>query len=411
MTDPNAWAAPGGDQGEPRWGERVPAAQPAPPAVPSGPQPGPDGQQPPPYGQQPSPYGQQSSPYGQQPPAGWTPPPKPGLLPLRPFTFGEVLSASFQVFRRNPRTTFGTALLAQVLLLLVTIGVTGGTAFAAFSRVDSALPEDQDAVTAGAIATVVLASLVPVLLSVVVGAVLQGLFVLETSRQLLGEKLRLGGLWALARGRFGALLGFSALVTLAFLVAAAVVAGVVVLGVSLGSTASIAIGIVSGVLIGLGLLVVGVWLTIGLSLVPSAIVLERLPFRAAMRRSWSLVKGSFWRTFGVVALVFVMIQVATQVVTAPFSLLFGLFSGVVAPTGDDDTTTFLLVTGAGYLLTVAVTAVVTAIGSVVQAASVGLVYVDRRIRSEGLDLELVRHVERRRAGEHELPDPYRPPVR
>ena len=417
MTDPNDWAAPG-SQDAPRWGERVPPAQPAPPAsappASGAPAPQPWGHQPPPaqqpWGQQPQPAQQ---PWGQQPAApapgtGWTPPPRPGLLPLRPFTFGEILSGSFQVFRRNPRTTFGTALLAQVVLLLVTVGAAGGSAFFAFSRVESALPQDRDAVTAGAVATVALATLVPVLLTVVVSALLQGLFVLETSRQLLGERLRLGGLWTLARGRIGALVGWSALLTLAYLVAAGVVVGVIAIGVVVGTGPSVGVGIAVGVLLGLGLLVLGAWLTVKLSLVPSALVLERMPLRAAVARSWSLVRGSFWRTFGVVALVFVMIQVATQVVTAPFSLLFGVFGSLISPTGDLDGSA-IAVAAVAYVLTIAVSAVVTAIGSVVQAASVGLVYVDRRMRAEGLDLELVRHVEARGRGQVDLPDPWRSP--
>jgi len=411
MTDPNDWAAPGA-QDAPRWGERVPSAPPAPPSAPAadaGQQPPAYGQQPPAYGQQPPASGQQAAPQPQGGPGAWTPPPRPGLLPLRPFTFGEILSASFQVFRRNPRTTFGTALLAQVVLLVVTVGAAGGSAFFAFSRVESALPEDRDAVAAGAVATVVLATLVPVLLTVVVSALLQGLFVLETSRQLLGERLRLGGLWTLARGRIGALTGWSALLTLAYLVAAGLVVGVVAIGVVVGTGPSIGVGIGVGVLLGLGLLVLGVWLTIKLSLVPSALMLERMPLRAAVARSWSLVRSSFWRTFGVVALVFVMIQIATQVVTAPFSLLFGVFGSLISPTGDVDGSA-IAVAAVAYVLTIAVSAVVTAIGSVVQAASVGLVYVDRRMRTEGLDLELVRHVEARGRGQVDLPDPWRSPA-
>jgi hypothetical protein len=398
MTDPNDWAAPGA-QDAPRWGERVPAAPPAPPA--GAPQPHEQQQHPLPHAPQ------QHLLQGPAGAGGWTPPPRPGLLPLRPFTFGEVLSASFQVFRRNPRTTFGTALLAQVVLLLVTVAAAGGSAFLAFSRVEQALPQDRDAVTAGAVATVALATLVPVLLTVVVSALLQGLFVLETSRQLLGERLRLGGLWTLAKGRVGALAGWSALLTLAYLVAAGVVVGVIAIGVVVGTGPSLGVGIGVGVLLGLGLLVLGAWLTVKLSLVPSALMLERMPLRAAVARSWSLVRGSFWRTFGIVALVFVMIQIATQVVTAPFSLLFGVFGSLISPTGDLDGSA---VAAVAYVLTIAVSAVVTAIGSVVQAASIGLVYVDRRMRTEGLDLELVRHVEARGRGQADLPDPWRSPA-
>lgn len=391
MTDPNGWAAPGGGD-EPRWGERLPPVAPPPPGAPSPrPAPGP-GPLPPHHG-------------------GWAPPPKPGLVPLRPLTFGEILGAAFQVFRRNPRTTFGTSLLAQVVIAVVTAVVVGAATFAALGRIDSARESDLETVTAGAVAVILLSALVPAALSIVVGSVLQGLFVLETSRQIVGERLRLGGLLTLARGRIGALIGWSALVALASAVALGVVVGVVALGVSIGSGPSIAVGIIAGLLAGLGAAALGVWLSVQLCLVPSVLLLERTTLRAAVARSWTLVRGSFWRTFGVVALVLVMVQVAAQVVATPFSILFALLGGAFAPTGDTLDPTSLVVTGVGYLVTILATSVVTAIGAVVQSASTGLVYVDRRIRLEGLDLELVRFVERRGDGVTDQPDPYRTPAR
>lgn len=389
MSDPNGWSAPGGDTPPPRWGERV--GPPAAASVPAGP-------------------GQGTSPVGSTPPAaGWVPPPKPGLVPLRPLTFGEILGASFQVFRRNPRTTFGTALLSQVVLLVVTVVITGGSAFLAFGRVEQALPRDRDAVLAGAVAIVAASALVPIALQVIVTALLQGLFVLETARQTLGERLRLGGLWALAKGRLGTLVAWSALLTAAYVVALALVAGVVVIGVAVGSGPSLAVGIGVAVLLGLGLLVLGAWVTVKTCLVPSAIMLERMTLGAAVRRSWSLTRASFWRTFGVIALVFLMIQVASQVVATPFSVLFSVLTGTLAPTGDVTDPTFLALTAGTYAVTLGITAVIGAIGSVLQAASAGLVYVDRRIRTEGLDLELVRYVERGGRSVEGQPDPFRTP--
>jgi hypothetical protein len=139
-------------------------------------------------------------------------------------------------------------------------------------------------------------------------------------------------------------------------------------------------------------------------------MLERMTLGAAVRRSWSLTRASFWRTFGVVALVFLMVQVASQVVATPFSVLFSVLTGTLAPTGDVDDPTFLALTAGTYAVTLGITAVIGAIGSVLQAASAGLVYVDRRIRTEGLDLELVRYVERGGRSGDGQPDPYRTPA-
>ena len=58
------------------------------------------------------------------------------------------------------------------------------------------------------------------------------------------------------------------------------------------------------------------------------------------------------------------------------------------------------------LVVVAITAVVGAIGAVLTTAAASLLYIDRRMRTEGLDLELQRHVELRATGAAGT-DPYR----
>jgi hypothetical protein len=53
----------------------------------------------------------------------------------------------------------------------------------------------------------------------------------------------------------------------------------------------------------------------------------------------------------------------------------------------------------------AVTSIVQGIGLVVQSATSSLLYLDLRMRREGLDLQLGRYVEAKQAGVA-LPDPY-----
>ena len=43
-----------------------------------------------------------------------------------------------------------------------------------------------------------------------------------------------------------------------------------------------------------------------------------------------------------------------------------------------------------------------------QSSATALLYIDLRMRKEGLDLELVRFVEARQAGDTSVPDPYLP---
>ena len=123
--------------------------------------------------------------------AAWTPPPKPGLIPLRPLAFGTLLFAPFTVLRRNPKATFGSALLVQAAVALLTFLVVGAVTFWAVGRIESAPIDEQGAVEAGSMVTIVLSALVPIALSVIASALLQGVIVTEVARGTLGEKLRL----------------------------------------------------------------------------------------------------------------------------------------------------------------------------------------------------------------------------
>jgi hypothetical protein len=380
-----------------------------PPAGPPPPPPGGPGSRPTPapganqplYGER-LPAGHASA--GQTP--GWQPPPKPGLIPLRPLGFGTLLGASFQVLRRNPRPTFGIALLLNGIVTLLLVGVIGGVAAFAFGRVGSATQESADEVTAGAVGAVVLASLIPLALSVLVGAVLQGIISLEVSRATIGEKLTTRGLWRLARGRIGALIGWSAIVTGAVIVAIVVLALLITLIVSFGGTAGVVIGVILGVLAALGAVVLWFWLATRLSLIPSVLMLERLTLRAAIARSWSLTTGYFWKTLGTQLLVNVIVQTAAQVVSFPVSMVLGIGTALLSPNGELGEDVWLLVVS--YLITTIIALVFGAIATVTVSAVTALIYIDIRMRKEGLDLELMRFVEARQTGEAGAGNPYLP---
>ena len=49
---------------------------------------------------------------------GWSPPPKPGLIPLRPLSLGVILGGSFSVLRKSPQATLLPALIASLVAAL-----------------------------------------------------------------------------------------------------------------------------------------------------------------------------------------------------------------------------------------------------------------------------------------------------
>ncbi|WP_202800907.1 glycerophosphoryl diester phosphodiesterase membrane domain-containing protein [Salinibacterium sp. PAMC 21357] len=341
--------------------------------------------------------------YGTPAPS-WTPPPKPGLIPLRPMTLGTILSASLMVLRRNPRPIFGLSLIIMGVVTVASLILVGIVTFLGVDRTFSATGVDADIIEAGATVGVILAALFAVSLSLVGGSILQGIVSIEVARGAVGEKLRLSGLWAAAKGRLWALIGWSALVAVATFFGIVVFALVAALFFAIGGTAGTVFGVLSvlaGIVIGIALMA---WLGTSLALVPSALMIERLPLGRAIRRSWSLVSGSFWRTFGILALIIVIVQVVSSVVTAPLSILGSFGAVLLNPTGNEaaGTATFVGL----YIVTMILSVAIGAITIIIQSAAPALLYIDLRMRKEGFDLDLSRFVEARSTGDDSVPDPY-----
>jgi len=339
------------------------------------------------------------------PPAGWTPPPKPGLIPLRPLSFGTILSASFGVMRRNPRPTFGIALVLTLVTNVLLYGAIGAVAFSAFDRVSNATADEQDEIFAGSVGLGILAALIPALLSIVSSAVMQGIVALEVSRATLGEKLGFASLWRLARGRLLPLGGWALLQSAVVYGAIIVVAGgATVIGVLGANAASIGIAITIGILGLLAILVLSVWLFTKLALVPSVLMLERRTLRGSIARSWSLTRGYFWKTFGIWLLVNAILYFASQIISTPLGFLAGIGGSLLNPNGEEDSDVALLV--GVTILSLLIGVVVSAVTLVAVSSTTSLIYIDIRMRKEGLDIELTRFVEARQAGDSAVTNPY-----
>ncbi|CAN5202896.1 hypothetical protein BH09ACT1_BH09ACT1_01860 [soil metagenome] len=409
---PQRYSAPPPPPGYPAAPPPGYSAAPPPPGYPPAPPPPPPTLAPPAYPQ--FGPGQQGTQQGAGAQAGWTPPPKPGLIPLRPLDLGTLLGAAFRVLRRNPRPTFGASLLIQgasTILLIVVVGLVG---WVTLGRIDSSTGDDQGTIVAGSIGIIGLSSIIPIFLSIAASALLQGIIVLEVARGTLGEKLTFRQLRRLAKGRIWAIIRWSLLLVLLFAVAAAVLAAIItVFVVSLGAVGA-AIGILLGLALAFGCFVAFCWLGTKLSLVPSAIMLERLTVRQAIARSWRLTKGNFWRTFGILALVTVIVQVVQSIISLPLNFISPILTTLIDPNGQNSPTA-LIVAGAITLLSLIVALVFSAITAVIQTATTALLYLDLRMRREGLDLDLARFVEERQArkakGESEdgVANPYLPP--
>lgn len=366
------WTSPGGgprpDANPPRYGERIPGAA-QPPQVPA-------------------------------PiiPRAYAPPPKPGLVPLHPLSFGQLLGGAFQSIRYNPRATVVPALIVSIVQSALTTGLTYGIGLSTFDRYQRATnAADQAAIAAGGAAVGGAAFLAVLVVSVVSTALLQGLITRVVADGVLGKRPTAGEALRAAARRFWPLLGFSAILavfTLVIVLAfAAAVVGLLVAFSGFTDTIGVVFAVLVAIAVAIALGVVYFFFSIKFACTPSIIVLERGTVFASIARSWRITRGAFWRTFGLVVLVSIMVSVAGQIVSLPFTILGGAVGGLLFPNAGSDVTSQLVTGLASSSPALIVVVIVSGIGQIASASALVLIYLDRRMRSEGLDLDLQRWVE------------------
>ncbi|MCT2223651.1 glycerophosphoryl diester phosphodiesterase membrane domain-containing protein [Microbacterium paraoxydans] len=342
----------------------------------------------------------------------WTPAPRKGIIPLHPLTFGMLLGKAFAALRHNPKVLFGFAVVIQLIVVIATAGVMGVVLFTTFSRLETVSPSSPDfeAVFAGTIAINLLAGLLVGLASIAFTAIMQGVVAAEVGYATVGVKATLRMLWRRMAPAFWRLAGFASLSVVALFGGLAIVAGVIgaLIAGGLGGTPEmIGIVVLVVVLLGLAAIPLTVWLSTKLLLVPSILVLERARFREAFVRSWRLTRGRFWVAFGVTFLISLIMGLAMQVVSFPTAMLSSFLGTVIAPTGASEPSAVV-----GYVFALlapqVLLLILQAIAIVVQSTGGVLVYLDCRMRYEGLDQALLSHVERRDLGvpEEQLGDPF-----
>ncbi|MFJ9829332.1 hypothetical protein ACIRSU_33885 [Streptomyces sp. NPDC101160] len=390
MNDTPGWTSPGsapadgpsGTPGDtngsaPQWSQQQPAAGQW--QSPTGP-----GQAAPPQAPARAHGGQGGPGWGAQPPYGqWGMPAaaKPGVIPLRPLTLGEILDGAVTTMRRYWRT---------VLTVSVTVAVIMQIAETLTQRyLIPARPEiNPDAGPAEAMAQAVesmkaslIASIPAYVIMIVATLISAALLTIVISRAVLGRPVDLATAWQEARPRLLQLLGLTLLMPL--IGGAVMLIGMLpgmLLGETEGGGALTAVGGLCG-------FVAMIWLMIRFSLASPALMLERQGVIKALKRSAKLVQGSWWRIFGISVLTQLIVLVVAFILALPFGIIAVIVTGNglsgISSGGFETSWSFLLITGVGGIVTSAVTYPLLAGVTV-------LLYIDQRIRREALDIELTR---------------------
>jgi len=291
---------------------------------------------------------------------------------LRPMSFGEILDSAFAVYRRH-FVTFAVT----TLIPLAPIGVV--TALIVRSVVSGGGTPEQAALTT-----------FPVTMLATVGLlVMWAALARQVEQAWTGGEVSVGDGYRVGVRAFFPLLGATILSYLLMLVAfvgfgivAALLVGIVAgvaaasgAGVEAGAGAAVIAGVV-GLIVGVVALAVALLLFSALFGVLPAVVVERAGPIEAIRRSLALTKGARARVAGVVVVSTVIVFLPALAVSFMTGGLAGMFDPGKVPT-------------AGAMITQQVaSSIVGALTTPFLVAAFVLLYFDRRVRTEALDVKL-----------------------
>jgi hypothetical protein len=254
--------------------------------------------------------------------------------PLRPLGVAEILDGAVRLVRRNPRATFSISV--PLAIVATTVG----------ALTQRALLDSADVFT--------YTTFTGLLLTLAFGTVLTGLLAPLFGSDLVGPQISAGE----SLRRLGSRTW--PLIALAFIVTVAEGAGL------------------------FAFLVLGIWLWGVWAVAAPALALESTGVGGALRRSFALVKGSFWRAWGIRALGWLMTRVLALLIEVPFLVIALLVTDVnlFDTSGTfNDIDLYVIITSIGTLISAAL---VHPISSAVEV----MLYTDLRMRKEGMDILL-----------------------
>jgi hypothetical protein len=283
---------------------------------------------------------------------------KPGVIALRPLNVGDILDGAIAAIRRDPLLILGVsaivAVVSAALNLVASLVLLPG--FQQFAQFEPGTLTQQQAVDQmmGLLGDLGVALGVTLVITMLTQTFLSGFLTVVMGKAVLGRPVTFRDAIVELRPRFLPLLGLTVVYTLAVLAGA------------------------------LLCLVGAVPVYVFFSLASPALILERARVGQAFTRSRQLVRGSFWRVFGILLLTVVIAWLISSIINIPFSLGGGAFDSLLHPG-----TVVQLSTGGLVLQAVGSVIAQTIVAPFVALVTVVL-YIDQRMRKEGMDIELAR---------------------
>ncbi|MEW2354162.1 hypothetical protein [Spirillospora sp. NPDC029432] len=306
-----------------------------------------------------------------------------GEIPFRPLSIAEILDGAIACVRLYPRAVLGTS------LLVTTVVQVAGSVAAYYFVGRTARDEVTPSWVVRSVGTQFTLGAFGLVLSAFAIVLLAGMLAPVIGRGLYGQPVPLRRAWRDTRPRLWRLIGTALVVTLVPLLGLAV--PILPFAAFVAVDAPAGAGVLSAVIgfpVGAVLMV---WLYVLLVLAAPAVVLERQSVGGALKRAYALSRGRWWRTFGTCLLaILVTVFMGFFALRIPFLLVeLIFFGGGGSADGQGNEAMYALA--------------VDTVGRIVSwtvvlpfdAGVIALLYLDRRMRREGLDLELrTRAVER-----------------
>ncbi|GAA1326958.1 hypothetical protein GCM10009647_064400 [Streptomyces sanglieri] len=339
-----------------------------------------------------APYGGPPGPPGW---GGWMPPPKPGVIPLAPLKLGDIFGGAFSTLGRYWKQLFGigAAVYGGAVVIMAVTALIGYSAVSGHLHRVVSLSAEEDPVPSDVVPMVVafgIVWLVAMITFAVATAMMYATVPTVLQEAVLGRPTTFSLIWRRAWSRVPAVFGTVVLTCLiAVIPMVLMVVGffaLIIGAITLSQGDGIVLWTVLGFLGALATAPLAIWLWVKFSLAPSAVVFEGQSPVAALRRSSQLVRGDWWRILGISLLAFALAGAASYMIQVPFSFL-GMFSGVIggATLDEDPNPAAIIFAMSGYLVIMALGQL---IGQFISATFpqlvTGLLYVDRRMRTENL---------------------------
>lgn len=328
------------------------------------------------YGQQQYGQPQYGGPAGFGGP-GWRPlAAKPGIIPLRPLTLGELYDGAFAAIRTNPKVMLGVVgmviSVATIIPAILSYLLAPSTNRWLDDWIGDVDPNGELGLTqmGGQLSQSVFISIGVYLATIIT----TGLLIVAISRAVINKPFTVSDLWQQVRGKLLGLIAISVLPALG-VVAVSAVLGLLAFGAAAADMPELAV-VVLLLLIAI-VIVVAVWLTVRFLLTSAAYVLEGKGLGSSIRRGWTLSRGSFWRLLGIYLLSSIITSIVSSLVALPGSIIAEIFY-------PGDYASHL----GGVAIIVVTQILASTISTTFLSSVLALLYIDVRMRREGLDVEL-----------------------